>query len=179
MIPRRAVLLTALAMLVLPACNTQDDTGPPAATGEESSFELTGDVSAVDIEDVDFDVSIPPEGVNVDVDGGITVNLTVNLETIDDASSELCGVAVGQDVIVVVTDETDLDFDRPVSELGTLEDESIRASGTAREEAAAASPGQGTTEPASSCEFHASTMSLVEESPPPGATPTPTSTPSP
>jgi hypothetical protein len=175
---RAACLTLLLTILLLSACNTQEDEQPPTTTGEETPFELTGDVSAVDIEDVDFDVSLPAEGVNVGVDAGITVNLTVNIETIDDPSSQLCEVAAGQDAIVVVTEETDLDFDRPLSELGTLEDESIRASGTARQEAAAESPGQGTTQPAGSCRFHASSLSLIEEETP-VTTATPSPTPSP
>jgi hypothetical protein len=174
--PKRAACLVVLVVLLaLPACNTSEESEAPPATGQESPFELTGDVSAVDIEDVDFDVSLPPEGVEVDVDAGITVNMTINLETIDDASSTLCGVAVGQDVILVVTEDTDLDFDRPLSELGTLEDESVRASGTAREATGGESPGQGTTEPAGNCTFHAATLSLVEEQTP-AATPSPSPT---
>ncbi len=164
---RKVACLSAfLALMLLPACNLDEDAAPPATTGRESTFELSGDVTAVDIEDVDFDVSVPPEGANVDVDAAITVNLTVNIETIDDASSELCGLEVGQDVVVVVTDETDLDFNRPLSELGTLEDESVRASGAARETAAVQSPGQATVEPGGNCEFSARTLSLVEEASP-------------
>jgi hypothetical protein len=102
------------------------------------------------------------------------VNLTVNIETIDDPSSQLCGLEVGQDVVVVVTEETDLEFDRPLNELGTLEDESIRVSGTARETAAVQSPGQATTDPGGTCEFSASTLSVVEE-----ASPTATVSPTP
>ena len=163
-------------MLLLSACNTEQDATPPA-TGQESSFELTGDVTAVDIENVDLDVSVPPPGerVALDVDASITVKLTVNIETMDDSSSQLCGLEVGQDAIVVVTEETDLEFDRPLNELSTLEDESIRATGTARETAAVQSPGQ-TTEPSGSCEFAAGTLALVEETSP-AATVSPTPSP--
>jgi hypothetical protein len=162
-------------MMLLPACNTEESE-PPPTTGQETSFELSGDVTAVDIENVDLDVSVPPPGerVGIDVDAAITVNLTVNIETLDDASSQLCGLEVGQDVVVVVTEETDLEFDRPLNELGTLEDESIRATGTARETAAVQSPGQGTTGPGGSCEFAARTLAVVEEaSPAPTVSPTP------
>lgn len=159
-------------MMALTGCNTQEDATPSATTGEETSFELTGDVAAVDIEDVDFGLSIPPEGVNVGVDAAIKVNLTVNVESIDDATSQLCGVKAGADAIVVVSEQTDLDFDRPLTELGTLEDESIRVKGTARERAAVQSPGDGSTEPAGKCEMEAETVALVEE-----ATPEPTTSP--
>ena len=162
-----------LILMGLPACNTQEDDAPPPSTGQESSFDLTGDVSAVDLEDVDFGLSLPPEGVNVGVDAGITVNLTVDIESIDDASAQLCGLQAGGSVIVVVTDETDLDFDRPLTELGTLEDESIRVQGTARERAAVASPGDGSAEPVGECELEADTVALVEEGTP-GPTTSPT-----
>jgi hypothetical protein len=158
----------------LPGCNTQEDATPPPSTGQESSFELTGDVAAVDIEDVDFGLSIPPDGVNVRVEAGITVNLTVDLESIDDATAQLCGLKGGTEAIVVVDDNTDLDFDRPRSELGTLEDESIRAIGIAKERAALQSPGDGATEFADKCELKAEAVALVEETTPePNTSPTP------
>ena len=70
-------------MMALPACKTREDATPPPSTGRESSFELTGDVSAVDLEDVDYGLSMPTEGVKVGVDAGITVSVTVNIESID------------------------------------------------------------------------------------------------
>jgi hypothetical protein len=158
----------------LAACNIQEDGVPPLTTGQESSFELTGDVAAVDIEDVDFGLSIPPEGVNVGVEAGITVSLTINIESIDDATAQLCGLQAGSDAILVVDDNSDLDFDRPLTELGTLEDESIRATGIAKERAALQSPGGGSTEPAGKCELRAQTVALVEQATPePNASPTP------
>ena len=170
---RWSPITVVLIMMALPACNTQEDATPPPSTGRESSFELTGDVSAVDLEDVDFGLSMPTEGVNVGVDAGITVNVTVDIASIDEASSELCGLAAGGEVVVIVTDETDLDFDRPLTELGTLEDESIRVGGTARERAAVTSPGDGSTEPTSECDLQADTVALVEDATPePNTSPT-------
>jgi hypothetical protein len=95
------------------------------------------------------------------------------MESIDDATAQLCGLQAGTDVIVVVDDNTDLDFDRPLTELGTMEDESIRASGIATERAALQSPGGGSKEPAGKCELRAQTVALVEEATPePNASPT-------
>lgn len=157
---RFAVLL--VGVLLLPACNTGDDAANEATTGEQAAFELRGDVTAVDVEDVDVnvDVSAGPEGVDIDPSGSVRVQLTVNLEEINTEAAQLCGLQAGSDTVVVVTDETDLAMDRPLTELATIQDESVTASGTARKLAAS---GAEPTEPAGGCALEASNLGLAEE----------------
>lgn len=143
-----------------PACNTDAGSGAPGVTGEESSFELTGDVTAVNIEDVDVDVSIPTEGIDVDIDASIKVQLTVGVESIDQATADLCAIENGSQVIVVVTEDTDIAFGRLFSELNSLEDESIRARGNAHK---ASDNADENTGPSGNCELQAEKLELVKE----------------
>lgn len=147
---------------MLSACATADDSSTAPTTGQETSFQLTGDVTAVDIEDVDVDVdaSVGPDGIDVDPSGSITVQVTVNLESINDEAAQLCGLEVGGEAVVVVSDETDVQFDRPLTELDTIEDESIIASGSARELAGATANG---ADPGGECSLDAATLGLAEE----------------
>ncbi|HEX2052826.1 MAG TPA: hypothetical protein VHJ78_03735 [Actinomycetota bacterium] len=147
---------------LLSACNTADDTSTAPTTGQESAFQLTGDVSAVDVEDVDVDVDVSagPDGIDIDPSGSVTVQLTVNLESINDEAAQLCGLQAGRDATVVVTDETDLDVDRPLAELGTIQDESITASGTARQ---LVGSDASANEPAGNCTLAAASLALAEE----------------
>lgn len=157
----RWVGLFIVATLALTsACNTDVDSGTPAVTGQEALFEITGDVTAVNVEDIDVDVSIPSEGIDVDLDASIKVQLTVGLESVDAESAALCALKSGSQVIVVVTEKTDLEFDRPLSELNSLEDESIRATGNAHR--TPGTPG-GITDPSGTCELQAEKLGLVEE----------------
>lgn len=163
--------VSLLAILALgSACNTDTDSRAPVAPDEESTFDLTGDVTAVNIQDVDVDVSIPTEGIDVDIDASIKVQLTVGVESIDQATADLCAIENGSQVIVVVTEKTDLDFDRPLSELSSLEDESIRTTGTAHKSSGKPEQDPG---PSGDCFLQAETLGLVEEKP--EASPSPTS----
>ena len=162
-----------ILVVVLSGCNTADDTSKAPSTGRQASFQLSGDVSAVDVEDVDVDVDVSagPGGINIDPSAGVTVQLTVTLEAINQEATELCGLESGGEAVLVVTDETDLDFDRPLTELGTIQDESITASGTAEQLAAGT---QGAAEPDARCSLTATTLALAEE---PEAEPTTTISP--
>lgn len=157
--------------LTLAGCNTQGDSDG-ATTGTEAAFELTGDVSAVEIEDVDFglDLSTGGEGVEMNPNASVTVQLTVNIESINQEAADLCGLESGSDTVLVVTDETDLGLDRPLEELGTIRDESIRTTGTARKlSGETASPDAAA--PQGSCRLDARTLALAEEAGAPSATP--------
>ncbi len=157
----KATWLVALVLL-FPACATADDNTTAPTTGKESSFQVTGDVSAVDVEDVDVDVdaSIGPDGFDVNPSGSVTVQVTIKLESINDEAAELCEVQAGGDAVLVVNDDTDLAFDRPLTELDTLRDESVTATGTARELA-----GQtvDAADPGAACILTAVTLALAEE----------------
>jgi hypothetical protein len=163
----------SVLVLALAGCNTDGDSSDDATTGAEAAFELTGDVSAVDIEDVDLglELSTGAEGVEVNPNASATVQLTVNLESINQEAADLCGLQSGSDAVIVVTDETDLGLDRPIEELRTIRDESIRATGTARElSGETAGPDAGTA-PEGSCRLDARTLALAEEPGSPSATP--------
>ena len=164
-----------ILVLVLTACNTADDASKAPTTGQRASFHLSGDVGAVDVEDVDVDVDVSagPGGINIDPSAGVTVQLTVTLESINQEAGRLCGLQSGGEAVVVVTDETDLELDRPLSELGTIQDESITASGTAEQLAAATADA---AEPGTRCSLTASTLAVAEE---PGGGPTATTSASP
>lgn len=158
----RTITGLVLAAFLLAACNTADDSTNVPTTGEEAAFQLRGDVSAVDIEDVDVDVDVSagPDGVDIDPSASARVQLTINLEEINSEAAQLCGLQSGSDAVVVVTDETDLQMDRPLEELGSIQDESVTASGTARKLADA---GTQPTEPAGGCALDAATLGLDEE----------------
>ncbi len=169
----RTVSLLVVAALVLGACNTDDDGSDDPTTGTETAFEITGDVSAVDVEDVDvgIDLSTGPDGVEFNPSASATLQLTVNLESINREAAELCKLEVGSDAILTVTDETDLELDRPFEELGTIGDESIKATGRASELAAETASPNAATDPDGACRLEAETLSLAEETASPSATP--------
>jgi hypothetical protein len=169
----RTVSLFMVAALVLCACNTDDDASDDPTTGSEAAFEITGDVSAVDVEDVDvgIDLSTGPDGVEFDPSASATVQLTVNLESINQEAAGLCKLEVGSDAILTVTDETDLELDRPFEELGTIGDESVKATGRASELSAETASPNAATDPDGACRLQAETLSLAEETASPSATP--------
>lgn len=154
-----------LVLLVLAACNTADDTSDANTTGETAQFEISGDVSAVDIEDVDLDpnISTGPDGIDIDPEASIRVQLTVNIESINEEAAELCKLQPDSDAIVVVTEDTDLDFDSDLNELDTLDDESITATGTAEERLVESDSTPTTTDPDGACVLNAERVRLAEE----------------
>jgi hypothetical protein len=163
----RAMAGALLVLLVLAACNTADDTSDANTTGATAQFEISGDVSAVDIEDVDFDpnISTGPDGIDVDPEASIRVQLTVNIESINEEAAELCKLQADSDAIVVVTEDTDLDFDSDLSEMDTLDDESIIATGTAEERLVESDSTPTTTDPDGACVLTAERVRLDEEAP--------------
>lgn len=167
----RTVSLFMVAVLVLGACNTDDDASDDPTTGSETAFEITGDVSAVDVEDVDvgIDLSTGPDGA--EFNPSATVQLTVNLESINQEAAELCKLEVGSDALLTVTDETDLELDRPFEELGTIGDESVKATGRASELSAGTASPDAATDPDGACRLQAETLSLAEETASPSVTP--------
>jgi hypothetical protein len=172
----RALAGALLVLLGLTACNTADDTSDANTTGETAQFEISGDVSAVDIEDVDFDPNISSgnDGIDIDPEASIRVQLTVNIESINAEAAELCKLQPDSDAIVVITEDTDLDFDRDLSEMDTLDDESIIATGTAEERLVESDSTPTTTDPDGACVLTAERVRLDEETPTePGESPTP------
>ncbi|HYN98778.1 MAG TPA: hypothetical protein VEU28_03815, partial [Actinomycetota bacterium] len=131
-----------LVLFLLGACKTADNTAGTDTTGQQTQFEVSGDVSAVDVEDVDVDpnISTGPDGIDIDPEASVRVQVTINIESINDEAAELCNLQAGSDAIVVVTDDTDLNLDRSITELDTLSDESIVATGVAQERQSGASP---------------------------------------
>jgi hypothetical protein len=170
----RALAGALLVLLGLTACNTADDTSDANTTGETAQFEITGDVSAVDIEDVDFDpnISTGNDGIDIDPEASIRVQLTVNIESINAEAAELCKLQPDSDAIVVVTEDTDLDFDSDLSEMDTLDDESIIATGTAEERLVESDATPSTTDPDGACVLTAERVRLAEETPAPNGSPT-------
>ena len=176
----RALAGALLVLALLVACNTGDDTSDANTTGRQAQFEISGDVSAVDIEDVDVDpgVSTGPDGVDVDPDVSIRVQLTVNIEAINEEAAELCKLQAGSDAIVVLTEDSDLDFDANLTEMDTLDDESIIATGTAEERLVESDSTPTTTDPDGSCVLTAERVRLEEETAiQPGESPSPTPSP--
>lgn len=174
----RALVGALLVLMVLAACNTGDDTSDANTTGEEAQFEVSGDVTAVDIEDIDVDpnISAGTDGIDIDPEASIRVQLTVNIESINTEAAELCKLQVGSDAVVVVTQDTDMDFDSPLNEMNTLDDESIIATGTAEERLIESDSTPTTTDPDGACVLNAERLRLDEESP---DEPSPTATPKP
>ncbi|HEX2178036.1 MAG TPA: hypothetical protein VHL54_00740 [Actinomycetota bacterium] len=175
MLARSARMLCGILVIVLTlaGCNTEGNSSDDPTTGTEAAFEVTGDVSAVDIEDVDFglDLSTGGEGVEINPSASVTVQLTVNIESVNREAADLCGLEPGSDTVIVVTDETDLALDRPLEELGTIQDESIRTTGTARELSGETAGPDAAVAPAGSCRLDAQTLALAEEAGSPSATP--------
>lgn len=161
----RALAGAFLVLAVLAACNTADDTSDANTTGEQAQFEISGDVSAVDIEDVDVDpgISTGPDGIDIDPEASIRVQLTVNIESINEEAAALCKLQADGDAIVVVTEDTDLDFDANLTEMDTLDDESIIATGTAEERLVESDSTPTTTDPDGACVLTAERVRLDEE----------------
>jgi hypothetical protein len=175
-----------LCLVLLAGCNTDDDASDDMTTGRQTQFEISGDVSAVDIEDIDVDpgISTGPDGIDVDPSASVRVQLTVNVESINDQAAELCELQPGGDAILLVTEDTDIDFDRPLDELDTLNDESITATGTAEERLVESDATPNASDPDGTCVLRAERLALREEAtttpaatptagPSPGITPTP------
>lgn len=171
-----------LCLVLLAACNTDDDASDDITTGKEAQFEISGDVSAVDIEDIDVDpgISTGPDGIDVDPSASVRVQLTVNVESINDEAAALCKLQPGGDAILLVTEDTDIDFDRPLDELDELDDESITASGTAEERLVESDATPNASDPDGTCVLTVERLALKEEATTtPAATPTPSAEPSP
>lgn len=165
-----------LCLISLGACNTGDDTSDDLTTGQQSQFEISGDVSAVDIEDIDIDpgVSTGPDGIDVDPSASVRVQLTVNVESINDEAARLCKLQPSGDAILLVTEDTDIEFDRPLDELNTLDDESITASGAAEERLVESDATPNASDPDGICVLRVERLALKEEATTtPGATVTP------
>ncbi|CAN5864580.1 hypothetical protein BH23ACT12_BH23ACT12_14760 [soil metagenome] len=176
----RTLSAPLLLVLALAACNTADDSSDAITTGEQVQFEIAGDVSAVDIEDVDVDpgISVGPDGIDVDPQASFRVQLTVNIESINDEAARLCDLQAGSDTIVIVTEDTDLDFGRSITEMDTLDDESIVATGMAEERLIESDATPTTTDPDGACVLSVERLRLDEEAAT-TTTPSPTSSPSP
>lgn len=174
----RFLLAWALLVLsVLAACNTADDTSNANTTGQTAEFEISGDVSAVDIEDVDLDpgISAGRDGIDVNPQASIRVQLTVNIESINQEAADLCKLQAGSDTIVVVTEDTDLDFDTNLTEMDSLDDESVIATGTAEERLVESDSTPTTTDPDGVCVLTAERLRVDEETiTEPVESPTPT-----
>ncbi|HEX2148927.1 MAG TPA: hypothetical protein VHI31_01950 [Actinomycetota bacterium] len=155
-----------LVLFLLAACNTADNTAGTDTTGEQTRFEVSGDVSAVDVEDVDLDpnISAGPDGIDINPEASVRVQLTINIESVNDEAAELCNLEAGSDAIVVVTDDTELNLDRSITELDTLSDESIVATGVAQERQAESGASPTATDPDGGCLLTAQSLELDQES---------------
>jgi hypothetical protein len=164
-----------LCLMLLAACNTDGDTSDDLTTGQKTQFEISGDVSAVDVEDIDIDpgISTGPDGIDVDPSASVRVQLTVNVESINDVAAELCKLQPGGDAILLVNEDTDIDFDRPLDEMDTLNDESITATGTAEERLVESDATPNASDPDGTCVLQVERLGLREEATTsPAATPT-------
>lgn len=146
--PRLAGLVIA-GVLALPACARSEPT--PPATGRQSTFSLTGSVVSVDVKGVDVNLRLPTAGLNAGASAAFKVNLTMKIESIDQATGKLCGLKVGDRAVIKATNKTDLAVGQPISKLGSLQDQTIGAAGTARE----------ISSPPGTCDLQASSLKLV------------------
>lgn len=153
MFKRSRAVHTALAMLLtlflLAACGGEEpaETEASPTTGDTGAFEISGTVTEVEIES-DEDEATPtasPTGTASPTDAdsptasptgtptGPLARLLVEVESINAGPAELCDVNEGDEVTIIVTEDTVIDPDQELEELEEIEGRSVTAEGNAEE----------------------------------------------